>query len=112
MHNAPPCSPGVVQLINEVSLTSAPLPEMCIAPAESTAVQFSNMQRKTFVSLPMILIAPAIFGALQLVKLQSVMFTWLPVMNIAPASVSLSFAPSVVFAYTTPKVNVEFETRV
>ena len=35
------------------------------------------------------------------------MFTSLPVMNIAPPSVSLSFAFSVVFAYTTPKVNLE-----
>ena len=38
------------------------------------------------------------------------MFTSLPVTNIAPPSVSLSFAPSAVFANSPPKTNLESET--
>ena len=43
----------------------------------------------------------------QFMKVAFVMITSLPVMNNAPPSVSLSLAPSVVFAYATPKMNWE-----
>ena len=38
------------------------------------------------------------------------MIVKLPVTNIAPPQVSFSLAPSAVFAYTAPKVNLEFST--